>query len=252
MSLTTGEAITLWRVNCGPTGYEMVWSKDAPTTCTDPGGLFVNAKARQTIAEQSLVLKQEAVPEGKTPTGGRSTVESKSFTCPMGVSTHDFSWPYPVTITKIHGLVDASFAGDSFSVELAPNTAVANLSADVSAAETVLTLDTLDHVFPGLKLGLDDTTKSDDLGLIASVDEANVQVTVSTATTQAFLSATPTQVLASEQFVRNYIFGAAGTFAVGDSKSLGTYVDGGTTVRVRYTNTGATPKTFHPAFEFLY
>lgn len=252
MSLTGPDFITLWRVNCGPAGYEMQWAKDAPTSCLGADGFFVNAKARRTVSEQSLMVKQEVTPEGKTPTGGRNDAESKSLTCPVGDSLHDFSWPFPVSLTKLHGLVDATFQGDSFSVSVAPDSAVANLDADVSVGESVLKLDTVDHVYPGLAVALDDTQRTDNLGRVSSVDQGNVTVTVSAPVTQGFLRDTPTKVLGAQHIVTDYVFGAAGGFAIGDSHALGTYLDAGTVVRLTFRNQGSVDKMFYPTFEYLY
>ena len=134
-------------------------------------------------------------------------------------------------------------------------TTTGTITSDVTASDTVINVSqtVIDNVNIGYKIQLDDSTNTDDLGIVTAIDTDNKTITVDTAATQGFSAATPTYVKQTVCMVSDYEIGPAWEWVIGESKIGGSHLPANTTVEVKYTNNSAiTAKKLVAKIEYLY
>lgn len=203
-----------------------------------------------------LTLKQPVtVEEGTNGTGGHFAAKSFKFdiAAAAGWSDHDFSFPIPISIFAAQVLGDSAWADDEIEFNIAPETTVGALGADVAVDDTVITVDA--SAYANLEVGyfvqLSDGTNADDLGMVLAKGGSN-QITVETAAAHAFAAATPTYVKQTVKMIPHGHLPQAARLVIGDSKIGGTLIPANTTLRLRYNNSVATAKTFQFWLEYMY
>lgn len=231
-----------------------VWTKDALST-GDKTLLDAVLAAHEGISSGTRA-ETVAIQEELIATGGHYQAQSFEITVPAsaGWETLDISFPIPI------GILDASVnlreveEGDEIDMTVAPDTVTGTITANVAAAATVIDVaqTVIDNAAVGYYIKLDDGTNADDMGRILSIDKVGLKLTMETATTNAFLAATPSYVKQSVKMVPHIWLSKFGTVTLGSAKIGASYVPANTTIRIRYNNVSVTAKTFSFILEYLY
>lgn len=249
-------SIKHWRIYCET---ESDWTygylhEDTgnPTSCfTDPGHTINSNSCQEldTVSDTQVIIKEES-----TPTGGHFKAKGYKMTCPVGSSNYDYSYPHPISALSITLPTTSDHTDDQIEVQVGPDTTIGTITADVSASDTVITVSqsVIDNIDKGFYVTLDDGTNTDDLGLVTSIDYNLLTITVQTAATKAFASATPTYVKITVKVIDDFTIGPAQRYELGKDKIGGSYVPTNTIVRVKYTNNGSSTKDFYCVIEMLY
>ena len=242
-----------WRVYCET---ESAWTDGylldgvSPTTCFTDTGHTVNSNSTQLLGD--IMNQNVNIVEESTPTGGAYKSVSYKEVCAVGLSTHDYSFKYPISALSISFNTIQDNQDDTLEVIIGEETTVGTVSATVTAADTVITVDStvMDNAKLGYYINLDDATNNDNVGEVTSKDLVNSTITVDIPTTNGF--AVGTLVKMSVKSVDNFTFGPPGRYVLGDSKIGGSYIPALTVIRVKYTNNGASSVNFYPVIEYLY
>jgi hypothetical protein len=194
---------------------------------------------------------------GDQRTGGHFAAKSISFTIeectPGDWSIHDFSFPIPVSLFSAQFIGSSGCGGDEIEFQIAPDTIVGVLTADVAVDDDVITV--LPMAWNVLDVGyfmcLDDGVNHDDLGLVLE-KQADNKLRVQTPAQHAFAAATPTYVELTVKMVPHGHLPDSSRLVIGDSKIGGTYVHAGTVMRMRYKNGSGSAKKFEFWLEYMY
>lgn len=232
--------------------YVYKWDTITPTTCPNNNTHTINNTSISILS--SIQKNKVIVSEEDTPTGEHYKSVSYKISAPVGVSNHDYTFPYPVSALAISFNTISDNIDDELEVIVGPDITVGSITADVNASDTVITVSSsvIDYIELGFYVQIDDGTNIDDLGVVTSIDKNNLTITVETAATQSFAASTPTYVKMSVKVIDNFIFGPSGRYVLGDSKIGGSYVPTNTVVRVKYINNGGSTTDFYPVIEYLY
>lgn len=168
----------------------------------------------------------------------------------------DITFPYPISIFSASFALRDYHEGDEVEVLVAPDTTIGAVTADVAASATVL--DVQDSVLENTQIGYEvnifDGTNDDPLGRVLAIDKINKQITVETATVNAFLSATPSFIKQNIFFIKRVILPGAYVTTIGDDIIGGSLLPANTVLRIRYKNVEGTAvgKTFAFLMEYKY
>lgn len=211
--------------------------------------------ANKPLASNAYVVEESL--ENKT--GGHFAVRDLEASIPSGTpgdwTEHDFSWPFPVSLLAAEWPAVAENDGDEAEVQVAPNTVVGALTANVAAGVKTLPVDatTIANMKVGYAVSITDGTNTDELGYCTKVDKTAGTIDVETATANAFSAASPTYVRLSVKMVPwKRLKGSGFLNEVGHSKIGGSYLAAGKILRIRYRNNSGTEKKFVVGVEYLY
>ncbi len=243
--MTTVVTVSKYRVYCvTEAAYKYVWAETEPTSCpTDPVGDTIDAS--QTAVVDKVSRTDVTANE---PSSGPFLVSSKTISVPAGspgdVTTHDFSFPYPINLWHMYTYPTTTMAGDSMDFLISPALEVGTITASVAAAATLLavTASVFDSVVPGVNVSLDDTVNTDDLGVCLTTDKAAGEITVETATANAFAIGDAVQT--NLRVVKDFTFRSTAMVDFGKKGFRGKQVNAGEVLRVLYTNNEASAKTW--------
>ena len=245
-----------YRVHCTTDNQnEFIWldeNDSEPTTCPTNTSHSIDS-SKTTIVDsrkpENIRIKEESI-----PTGEHFMCETKVInTNANDTSENDYSWPFPISILAVY-MITSDHEGDNFEALIAPDTTIGTITSDVAADDTVINVSqtVIDNTSVGYILTLDDGTNNDNLGHVLAIDKVAKTITVETAAVNNFLAATPTYVKQTVYYLRNYEFGPAWEYVIGESKIGASYLPANTILRARYTNNSITNKKLVVKFEYLY
>lgn len=207
------------------------------------------------------ILVQEEPPG---VTGGHFDTETLAFEITHTQNTwayQDFTYPYPISIFST-GWEGKEFQYlDEVYVEIAPDTIVGAIAANVAVNDTVITVSStvLENIEIGYHACIDDGTNISDLGRVLDVDEVNSQITVETGATNAHTAGQgPPDTAYIRMTIRMVrwlkLGGGNGTVLLGTDVIGGSAVPANTIIRVHYKNVEGTivDKWFLPWLEYKY
>lgn len=245
-----------WRVFCTTDSkYEVTWRQedDEPTTCPVNTAHTIDAGQNRIMHfRKPDIIK---VKEEDTPTGGHYRLASIQFdAAPNTTTSHTVSFPFPVNAISGWFQVASENVGDVINMEVAPNTTVGNITADVSISDTVISVSqtVVDNIAIGYHVRLDDLTNQEDLGYVLAVDKNLNTITVQNASTQAFLATTPTFVQMTVSYVTDFEFGHPGQIEIGTSKIGTSHLPANAPIVSRYENKTSVTKRVVSYLEYLY
>ena len=141
-----------------------------------------------------------------------------------------------------------------FRLRFRRNLTVGTITQNVSVSDTVINVSqsVIDSIAIGFYASITDGTHTDDLGRVTAVSTANKTITVETASTNAYLAATPTTVAMTVSPVHNFEFGPPQSYNIGQSSLGASHVPANIPLVLKYTNNGGTTKTLIFNYEYLY
>lgn len=201
------------------------------------GGLIAQHSIESRALEANLVA---TIREENGDTGGRFLEHNIVIHADAEDDTvYDEAMFVNTSALMIRYTTGAEHQGDSLSVQVAPNTIVGALTADVAADETVLNVSAtvVQNVFRGpCLLSISDGVNQNLLGRVKRVNVADLQVIVETPTQNAFAAASPTFVSMTISVIENCTIGVPWQYTIGSSKIGGSFVPEDTVVRLIYHN----------------
>ena len=211
------------------------------------------------IPLQRIEVKEEFTPFNQTATGGRYQAQSFELQVDHAQGTWknlDISWPFPVSIFSTEWVNYSTYEGDIVRVVVGEDTIIGAITANVSAAQTVIPVSqtVIDNIAVGYNLKLFDGTNTDDLGRVLVRDSDNLELTMEVATTNSFLAATPTYCLQTVEFIPHFRLGGLGRVELAKDIVGGSYLAPNTILRVKYLNNEGTTtnKVFSFVLEYKY
>ncbi len=202
------------------------------------------------------------VQEEKVKTGGHHQGGSLSMNVTVGagtVTTKTFTWPIKRSLLSLEYVGHPDYAGDWFTVDIAPNTPVGVLLEDVGAGETVIKVsDTaFNYLEDGFLVHLADGSNLDDLGMVIGKNTVDRTITVQTATINSFSAATPTVVQSTRRSLYPLIlWESSAKVDIGTTKIGASTVHANIPMVVTYTNNNTNhagpTKPFHVVLEWMY
>ena len=246
--------IKKYRVWCDTDSkYEYVWGTEAPTKCptNTTHSLTGGATIVGGLSSNDLRLQEE---DPLHKTGGHFQVHGEQFEAPNNsVTNHDFSFPFDIAIfaatVNTSGLSD----GDTIDFEIGPDTIIGAITADVTANDTVITVQqsVIDNIAVGKYLTLDDGTNSE-RGWVIDIDDVNLTVTLNAGTTNGYSAATPTTCGVTTKMANNLEIVSSSRYDLGQSKMGGSWVPAGTIIRISFTNGAGSQVRVRAVFELTY
>lgn len=248
---TSGDVVDIWFKDALSAADKTTLDNDA----TGPSGGLIAAHTGEPLdsAPAEVVVVEENV-----KTGGHYQTKSIEADVPAGAGWHtlvDHSWPFPISMLSANARIRSNSDKDEIAVLIAPDTVTGTITADVAASATVIDVaqSVIDNVSLGYCLKLSDGTNEDDLGRVVAIDKGAKQVTVETATVNAFAAATPTYVKQTIQMAPHVELTDGHIMSIGESKIGGSHIPANTVIRLRYNNVpGGGTKRFSVCFEYLY
>lgn len=246
-----------YRVYCNndATIYE-TWDTSEPSACPDNSSHGIDPDKTTIIGEVSEGLMKIKEEVGEMTTGGHYQASSITVNASANtVTTADFSYPLAIGPLSIEYVTKDTHEGDFLTVQIAPETIIGALVADITANSTVAYMSPTvhDNSFVGAFLELTNGIQLNDLGRILSMHSSNGMVEFETATTDAFSAASPTYVRQNINMVHNVEIGPPQKYVMGESKIGASYIPANTTIRVKYNNQSANnDKKFVAIIENLY
>jgi hypothetical protein len=245
---------TLWKVYNTVTGlYEWGSLTYPPTVAfSNPSQSIDTTK---TIAWLDTAVKPTIPMEDFKGTSGSYMVQCFSLTiAPNTTGTLNYSWPFQTVALNIKFTSDSTMLTDSINF-LVPVQVIGELSADIAIGTTVIPVSSgIPFIVNiGQNIYLTDGVNRDFLGRVLSKDTTSSTITVETATTHAFATASPTYVQLEVYFIQNYVLGLPRMHIIGDTVLGGSAIPAHTSLQCNYTNTSSTDsKVFNVYLEFLY
>jgi hypothetical protein len=243
-----------WRVRCVTDNkFEYIWSETEPTGCPIDTGHIIDATKTAVvnkIEENYVKIKEESIPTGEHFACETVTVEIE----PKNSASKEVSWPIPIVIYNMTFTTTDDHIGDTFNVDVSPNTVIGAITASSKAGDTIISVtDTvLENIKIGYQINLTDGKNLDNLGIIVSIDIINKTITVSSPTIHDFSPLEPTYVIMTVNLIKNYEIGPSGYKIINRSKIGGTYVPPGTIMELSYNNGGSIPKKIVFQIEYTY
>jgi hypothetical protein len=244
--------VNKYRVYCNTeAAYVYVWAETEPTVCPNNNGHSIDTGKTTidaTIEENTVEVKEE-----NTPTGGHYRSCCQAFTANVGSNTHDFSYPYPISLLSATFNSGPVTEGDTLSMDVGPGTTIGVITSNVAAEATIISVSStvIDNIAIGRCAHLDDGTNSE-RHAVTAINTASSQITIDTGATYAYNVATPTYVKMSVCMANSLEIIPNCRYVLGDSKIGGSYIPANTTIRIIYNNTGESAVRVRPIFEFLY
>ena len=233
--------------------YVTTYQTSTPTVCPNNIAHSINTDSitiLDTISNDIVKVQQET-----TTTGGHFKCHTRVINITTtGTVTSDLTWPFVVTPLSVYFITTSDHVGDNFEINIAPDTTVGNITANVASSATTVTVSAgaITAFKVGYYLTLADGTNTDDMGRVTVVNTATNQLTAETPTTHSFLAITPTLVKLTIKPVVDYEIGPAGAYTIGVSNLQGNSVPANTTIRWKYTSNSGTTKKFVGKVELLY
>lgn len=172
---------------------------------------------------------------------GVDTVHTASVTFPLPISLYSASW--------IH---DSNMAQDIVCITAGEDTIIGALTADAAIGATVLSVQksVIENTQPGYNLKLYDGVNQDDLGRVLAIDTVNDQITVETATVNAFAAATPSYIQQTIVFVKDVELKGSLQYEFGEDVIGGSFIPANFPIKASYTNKEGTSKRFVILMEY--
>ncbi|HEY9704249.1 MAG TPA: hypothetical protein V6C58_17490 [Allocoleopsis sp.] len=242
-----------WRVYCIT---ESTWSCGyleegiQPTACFNNSSHTINPDSINiisTVSTSEVVIDEEHI-----KTGGNFRVEGRKFTInPNTTNFQEVSWPYPISVLSTFFTSDTSQKGDVVNVIVSPDTLIGTVSENVNSTNVIKVSQTvIDNIKKGYELILQDNNNYNNIGEVIDIDTNTKNVTVSGLTENQFSSGS--LVKFQVRMMKNFEIGDPFRYANGISKIGGAYIPANTIVKVIYTNTSNSIKTFVYHIEYLY
>ena len=256
------EQVNKYRVWCtGNNEFQYIWAEEQPTI--SPSGYPVDQTKTAIIEiinnDVSRVLVEEQELNESKRTGGHFQSGTLNVTVPSGVpgtvTCKDFSYPIPICLLSAQVLTESSSIGDSFEVQVSPDTVIGwcTQNPDPSGYTLPVSDTVINNIDVGFKVEIFDGQKLADLGRCISVDSELNQITTEfTPNGQTFLASSPTYVMITVEMVRQFNIFGTGRIEIGESKIGGSYIPANTPIRVCYTNNDGVEKRFDAEIEYLY
>jgi hypothetical protein len=246
--------IIYWKIFCDT---EDMYTYGYLDHLTPPTQCFNNHEhiiSHHPIPLHNIYNNNRRTQEESGDTGGHFQSVCYKMVCPVGESSHDYSFLFPVSALCIIIQTTADHTDDDLEVVIGPDTIIGNITSNVVSSDTVINVSStvLAHIKVGFYVDLFDGTNTDPLGRVTAIDASASTITVETAATQSFSAATPTYIRMTVKCVSHFKFGFPGRYEVGKDKIGGSYVPTGTIIRVNYTNNGVASSDFYAMIEILY
>jgi hypothetical protein len=251
--------IYLWHVYCNTdSAWKTVWSPTQPTACPNNNTHSISTttiyKTNQ-ISDQNVIINEEEIPAGQTPTGGHYCMESRVMTIPAGTTgTCDLSFEFPVTMLGGVLMTDASQNGDKIEIHAAPDSTVGVITSPVTAGDIAINVDqtAADYAEPGLFLTLSNGSGTSQLIRIKCVNRITKVITLVSPGISASFSGMTFVKLTAKFCNGVYIQKGGGCLEIGTLKIGGSYVQAGRVIRLVYENNGANTQVISFIFQFIY
>lgn len=206
-----------------------------------------------------IQVKEEWTQTGQVATGGNYQAQSFEIVVDHAIDTwksETFSWPYPISIFSTEWINETVFKGDEVRVQLAPDTITGAITADVAIGDTEINVSSTvtDNVQRGYLLEITNFSVFNAMGRVVDYDGAAGTVTMETATTDAFLAATPTYIRQTVDFIPRIMLRSGNSVELAKDVVGGSYLPANTPLVVSYKNVqgDTTNKTFSFIMEYKY
>jgi hypothetical protein len=172
---------------------------------------------------------------------------------PTSTTVHDFSYPYNFAMLEAYLYANGLNTGDSFRMDIAPDTIVGAITQAVTAGSTEVSVTSTAMLFAkcGDYIKLNDFTNAQEF-IVIEADTVNNTLTLDTSASFTFSPLTPTYVMYSKVVADNFVIVGGSQYDHGSNKIGGSEIPANTTIRISYTNTGPEEVTVSPAFDILY
>lgn len=242
------------------TVYTPGYLENVPTVCPNNVDHVINQESIAAIDTIDTSIQEVEIEEGVSNTGGKYQAKTYCLDVSAGdsngvVSSLEFSFPFSISLkTALFGIED-NHDGDEVRVKIAPNTIVGVITEDVSSGSNSFktSLETFSFYNPGFHAKLFDGINEDDLGIVISKDEDNLQLTCENSAINNFQASSPTYIKSTVDLIPQCILSKAfGRVDLGRANAKGTFIPADTTIKVEYTNFEAVEKTFCWIIEYFY
>ena len=240
-------ALTKYLVPCLTEGINVItdFRSSVPTVCPNNNTHTIDASGIMALDSTSLniitINENNQIPNGGfyradcfeiAVTGGTGTV-----------TTYDISYPYNIGAYSTTLLLSSDNIGDTLNIIGYPDTAGSIITIELGTGATGLNVSLAAIFNPGFYVSITDGVNTDDLGEIITVDDVNNILTVSTPTVNSF--GTGSVVLFGIPRVKNCKFCNTNNIDLGFSKIGSSGLLANHAVRLLYTNSSGTAKTFN-------
>ena len=246
--------ITKYKIYCLTEDcWKYKWDTTPITKCPDDTTHTVNPESvliDDTITNNTVIVSSE--PDIYKTGGHYRTTTTHFMTNPNSITTHEKSFPYPISLScvQIHASVDN--IGDIVDCCAPPPTVVGVLTTAATINSTILHVSSTvtGNVALGYHITLTDGTNTDECGAIIEIDTNNGTITIENPLTHDY--AQNTFVKMAIYFIKDYYINAAGFHKFAYNKIGSSYLPANTVGRIYYKNNSENQKMFCLMTEFFY
>jgi len=231
--------------------FIQIYSQTPPIYCQ-------NGSSHSIVANSIIILPTPTTPiliKQKYSELGNDNykVESKSFYITANtIGSQIFSWPIDLNVLTVNFATDSTQNGDIVNAYIAPNTTVGILTSAVSAGNTIFNVNpnSLNYLNVGYNVNITNGTQNNILGMVTSIDTANLTITTQNSSSNSFLLGNYIQM--TIQNICNFELAAAGIYELGKKNILASHVPKNTPIQLTYQNNSSSTKKFVFYFEYNY
>jgi len=246
-----------YRVWCNTDSqWEYNWREESEgpqTTCPVNTAHPIDASKTsyvETVLDAQVEIKEENISgSGKYQANGW---KMSIIVDPVNWQSKDISFPFDIYLYSAEFQTSTNQNGDEIAFWIGPDTNLGDITADIAIGNTVINVpqSTIDNAKIGGVVKVNDGVNINDMGRILLIDKDNKKLTMETAATNIFLSATPTKIEHTLQMIRSYFVDNDHRYQFGLSKIGGSRIPANTILQARYLNNAGGSKTFRFGFEY--
>lgn len=250
------KTVIQWRVYCETEHinvYGLLFeSQGSPSGCfNDPLHVINPSSLSETdkFSNNQVTIKEEEI-----PTGGNFKADSYKMICPPGVSDHEYSFPFPVTVLMIIFHTTIEHSQHTIDILAGRDTTIGFISQPALIGENsiICSSTALQYIKLGFYLKLANDTITNELGRVIAVNKSLNTVWFETPLIDNFTVSPITFVKMTVKPVDNFKIGHPGQYDIGAGKIGGSYLPANSKINIIYNNPSEVTTILYPMIEYLY
>lgn len=229
--------------------YNYTWDSIEPTKCPN--------NTEHTIDLNSITVLDEVKSNAvsiiqQKNTGEFYRAESRKVIAPVGLSNHDFVFPYDISVLTVGIDTKVENKDDIVNVFISPNTIIGVLTQTTEENDTEITVSqtVIDNIKKGFKVIIFSGGIYYDLGECLDINKIDMKITLSQALPQIFTVGS--YICMSINNIKNFILCNDVHYILGQKTIKSTFLPTGTIVRLQYNNVGNETHNLYFSFDYYY
>jgi hypothetical protein len=245
--------IVKYRIYCTTDGkWEETWRETPPSVCPINNTHLVNGESVQeleTISPNTITIDEEYPTH---TTGKNFRTESYTMVCTPGISTHEYTWPRPISVCETRFVSKNEHIGDIINNKIGGHSPIGVLTSTIETGSNVLPVSqtSIDNTQIGFLIEIKNGENSEELGELMIKNSINNELTTELNTSHSY--PTGSYIYFKAQIIKNYKIVNIGEHGIGIFRKSSSYLPANTPSIIYYTNIGSETKEITFYIEYLY